>query len=136
MFEKYKTGSKGGVPVAPLLGNLTDYDGGASDLAFGPFSFLLAYSDHVVCYVFTPIDHNSSNCELYWLVRGDAQEGKDYDVDTLTWLWDVTTLADKEIIVNNSKGVHSKFYRPGPFSGMEALAYRYIEWILLELQRP
>jgi len=89
-----------------------------------------------VCYVFTPIDHNSSNCEIYWLVRGDAQEGADYDVDKLTWLWDVTTLADKEIIVNNSKGVHSKYYRPGPFSGMEDLAHRYIEWILLELQRP
>ncbi len=136
MFEKYKTGSNGGGPVAPLLGSLSDYDGGASDITFGPFSFLLAYSDHVVCYVFTPIDHNSSNCEIYWLVRGDAQEGTDYDVDTLTWLWDVTTLADKEIIVNNSKGVHSKYYRPGPFSGMEDLAQRYIEWILLELQRP
>ena len=89
----------------------------------------------VVCYVFTPLDHNTSNCEIYWLVRGDAKERSDYDVDTLTWLWDVTTLADKEIIVNNSKGVHSKYYKPGPFSEMEDLAQRYIEWVLQELQR-
>jgi Rieske 2Fe-2S family protein len=136
LFDKYKTGSKDGGAVAPLLGDFTDYDGGASDFSFGAFSFLLAYSDHVVGYVFTPVDHNSSNCEIYWLVRGDAEEGKDYDVNALTWLWDVTTQSDKEIIVNNSKGVRSKYYQPGPFSGMERPERIYIEWILQELRRP
>jgi len=136
LFDKYKTGSKDGEPVAPLLGNLTGYDKGASDFNFGPFSFMLAYSDHVVAYVFTPTSHNNSRCEIYWMVRGDAEEGKDYDVDKLTWLWDVTTISDKEIIVNNSKGVHSKYYEPGPFSGMEKEERVFIEWILQELQRP
>ena len=134
LFEKYKTGSKDGSPVAPLLGEFTDYDHGASDFNFGPFSFMLAYSDHVVAYVFTPIDHNNSRCEIYWMVRGDAVEGKDYDVDELTWLWDITTISDKEIIVNNSKGVHSKYYEPGPFSAMEKEERSYIEWILRELK--
>jgi Rieske 2Fe-2S family protein len=50
-------------------------------------------------------------------------------------MWDVTTQADKEIIVNNSKGVHSRYYEPGPFSSMEAMEQRYIDWILQELQR-
>ena len=136
LFDKYKTGSEGGGPLAPLLGEFTDYDGGASDFSLGAFSFLLAYSDHVVAYVFTPIDQHNSNCEIYWLVRSDAKEGKDYDVDKLTWLWDVTTQADKEIIVNNSRGVRSRYYRPGPFSGMERAERIYIEWILQELQRP
>jgi glucose/arabinose dehydrogenase len=40
MFEGYLTGSRDGQPVAPLLGNIKDYDGGASDFSFGPFSFL------------------------------------------------------------------------------------------------
>ncbi len=136
LFNKYKTGSRDGEPVAPLLGKLTDYDGGASDFNFGGFSFLLAYSDHVVAYVFTPTGHRSSKCEIYWLVRGDAVEGTDYDVDELTWLWDITTISDKEIIVNNSKGVHSRYYEPGPFSGMEKEESNYIDWILEELQRP
>ena len=135
LFDKYKTGSKDGEPVAPLLGKLTDFDKGASDFNFGGFSFMLAYSDHVVAYVFTPIDHNNSRCEIYWMVRGDAEEGKDYDVDKLTWLWDITTISDKEIIVNNSKGVHSKYYQPGPFSGMEKEERIYIDWLLQELQR-
>ena len=136
MFSKYKTGSKGGEPVAPLLGDIKGYDGGQVDLCLGPFSFLLLYSDHVVCYVFTPVDHNSSNCEIYWLVRSDAQEGKDYDVDKLTWLWDVTTESDKEIIANNAKGVNSKYYEPGPLSEMEVTEQSYLEWILAELQGP
>ncbi len=135
MFENYKTGSRDGKPVAPLLGEFTDYDHGASDLSFGAFSFVLAYSDHVVAYAFTPVEHNASRCEIYWLVRGDAEEGRDYDVDELTWLWDVTTLSDREIIVNNAKGVHSKYYEPGPFSTMETAEKVYVDWLLQELQR-
>ncbi len=136
LFEGHKTGSEDGGPVAPLLGKLTGYDGGASDFTFGGFSFMLAYSDHVVAYVFTPVDKDNSKCEIYWLVRNDAEEGRDYDVDALTWLWDVTTVADKTIIVNNSKGVHSRYYEPGPFSGMEGAERSYVEWILKELARP
>ncbi|MGH8223147.1 MAG: aromatic ring-hydroxylating oxygenase subunit alpha [Woeseiaceae bacterium] len=136
MFKGYKTGSRDGEPVAPLLGTLKDYDYGASDFSFGPFSFLLAYSDHVVAYVFTPVDRNHCQCEIYWLVRGDAVEGKDYDRDKLMWLWDVTTYADEQIIVNNWKGVQSRYYRPGPFSGMERAERIYVEWILRQLKEP
>ncbi len=135
LFKKYLTGSRDGKPVAPLLGELTDYDGGASDFSLGPLSYLLAYSDHVVSYVFTPIDHHSSRCEITWFVRGDAEEGKDYDVDELVWLWDITTHADKEIIVNNSKGVHSRYYKPGPLSDMEDLQQDFIDWYIREMQR-
>ena len=135
LFEGYKTGSKGGTPVAPLLGKLTGYDGGASDITFGPFNFFLAYSDHVVGYVFTPVDAKNCQCQIYWLVRDDAVEGKDYDRDELMWLWDVTTCADKIIIVNNWKGVNSKYYKPGPFSGMEKAEQRFVDWVLQELRR-
>jgi len=136
MFDRYKTGSRDGQPVAPLLGELADYDRGASDFSLGGFSFLLAYSDHVVAYVFTPVDHQNSRCRIDWLVRGDAREGTDYDIDELTWLWHVTTLADLDIIVNNSKGVRSRYYEPGPLSVMEAAEGCYLRWILDELQRP
>lgn len=135
MFDGYKTGSRDGEPVAPLLGELTGYDGGASDFSLGPFSFCLAYSDHVVAYVFTPVDHTHCQCQIYWLVRGDAEEGKDYDREALTWLWDVTTQADEKIIMDNWKGVQSRFYRPGPFAGMERLEQRWVEWILRELRK-
>ena len=136
LFEGYRTGSKDGQPVAPLLGDLRDYDGGGSDFTFGAFSFLLAYSDHVVGYVFTPVDARNCRCDIYWLVRGDAREGRDYDLAALTWLWDVTTEADKTIITNNWKGVQSRYYEPGPFSDMEYDERSWTEWYLQELQRP
>jgi phenylpropionate dioxygenase-like ring-hydroxylating dioxygenase large terminal subunit len=135
LFEGYKSGSRDGEPLAPLLGKLTDYDGGASDFNFGPLNFFLAYSDHVVGYVFTPVDDKSCKCEIFWLVRGNAVEGKDYDRDELMWLWDVTTCADETIIVNNWKGVKSKYYRPGPFSGMEDDEQEFVDWVLAELRR-
>lgn len=135
MFEGYKSGSRDGGPVAPLLGNLTDYDGGASDFAFGPFTYFLAYSDHVVGYVFTPVDIGNCECTVYWLVRGDAEEGRDYDLAELTWLWDLTTLADEKIIVDNWKGVQSRYYRPGPLAKMERSEQRFLEWLLHELRR-
>ena len=135
LFEGYKTGSRDGAPVAPLLGSLADYDGGASDMVIGPFSFFLCYSDHVVCYVFTPVDLENSRCDIYWLVRSDAEEGRDYNLAELIWLWDVTTEADKEIIVNNWNGVRSRFFTPGPLSGMERTERSYIEWFLRALQR-
>jgi len=136
LFDRYSTGSRDGQPVAPLLGRLKDYDHGASDFTLGGFSFMLVYSDHAVAYVFTPVQHQRSRCQIYWLVRGDAVAGRDYEVDEVTWLWDVTTLSDKEIIANNSAGVHSRYYEPGPLSKMERPEQRYINWILAELQRP
>ncbi len=134
LFEGYKTGSRDGEPLAPLLGDLTDYDGGGSDIDFGPLNYFLVYSDHAVGYVFTPVDEKTSQCEIFWLVRGDAVEGRDYDRDELMWLWDVTMLADETIIVNNWKGLNSKYYKPGPFSDMEDLEQRFVDWVLQELR--
>jgi len=75
-------------------------------------------------------------CDIYWLVRGDAEEGRDYDADELTWLWDITTEADKTIIANNWRGVQSRYYKPGPFSNMERAERQWTEWVLQELARP
>jgi phenylpropionate dioxygenase-like ring-hydroxylating dioxygenase large terminal subunit len=82
------------------------------------------------------VDHGNSRCEIYWLVRDDAEEGTDYDVEELTWLWDVTTQSDKTIIVNNWKGVRSRYYTPGPFSEMEEAESIYVDWIIRELAKP
>ena len=128
--EGYLTGSEDGKPVAPLLGSLTEYDGGGTDLMLGPATFALVYNDHAVIYRFTPRAVQECDMELTWLVRGDAREGHDYDLDRLTWLWEVTTLADKRIITLNQAGVDSAFYRPGPYALMEEGPRRFTEWYL------
>jgi Rieske 2Fe-2S family protein len=133
LFEGFKTGSRDGNPVAPLLGSITGYDHGASDISIGALSYFLAYNDHVVTYVFTPTGHETSACDISWLVRNDAVEGQDYDLERLTWLWDVTTQADERIIVDTQRGINSRKYQPGPLSKMEFLIERYIKWYLAEL---
>ena len=77
-------------------------------------SYLLIYSDHAVVYRFTPLALQDTEVEVVWLVKDTAVEGWDYDQENLSWLWRVTTEADKEIIERNQKGVNSRFYHPGP----------------------
>jgi Rieske 2Fe-2S family protein len=72
--------------------------------------------------------------EVVWLVRGDAVEGRDYDLARLTWMWEVTSVADKRIIDHNQRGVNSRFYRPGPYLPMEAMAGRFAEWYLDQIR--
>ena len=130
LFNGFVTGSRDGKPVAPLLGAISGYDGGATDIQVGPFTFCLAYCDHVVIYHFRPLNVTESVCDITWLVNESAQEGKDYERDDLTWLWDITTIADKRIIENNQKGINSTFYRPGPYTGMESFTRSFIDWYL------
>ena len=136
LIREHVTGSDDGKPVAPLLGSIRDYDGGATDLQVGPVTFGLMYCDHVVLYRFTPVTIDTAECDITWLVRGDAVEGRDYDRDRLTWLWDITTHADKQIIERNQQGVNSRYYVPGPLSSMENYAWSFISWYLETLRAP
>ena len=60
-------------------------------------------------------------------------EGKDYNLEEMKWMWDVTTIADKRIIENNQKGVLSKKYEPGPLSEMENALESFKNWYLKRL---
>jgi phenylpropionate dioxygenase-like ring-hydroxylating dioxygenase large terminal subunit len=134
LLRGHKTGSRDGSPLAPFLGTIRDYDGGATDLHFGPMMFGLAYCDHVVLYRFTPRGLRDTDCEITWLVNGSAVEGKDYDRAQLTWLWDVTTVADKQIIERNQAGVDSRFYEPGPLSPMEEFTGLFLSWYVASMR--
>ena len=135
LYEGVKTGSEDGGPLAPLMGGFTDYDGGVTSTHFGPASFFVAYADHGVIYRFMPLTVSTCAMEVIWLVRGGAREGVDYNRDKLTWLWKVTTEADKRITEDNQAGVNSRYYVPGPYAPMEANARRYIDWYLGEVAR-
>ena len=134
LFDGYMTGSKDGKPLAPLLGDIKEFNQGCSDFNIGPVSYFLAYCDHIVGYIFTPVSQNQCQCDIYWLVNKDAEEGKDYEKDKLMWLWDVTTYADETIIVNNQKGVNSIKCKSGPYTDKEQSTRRFIKWYLSELK--
>jgi Rieske 2Fe-2S family protein len=134
LYDGVESGSDDGRGIAPLMGQFTAYDGGATSIHLGGVSFMLAYPDHGVIYRFWPLGIGRSAMELIWLVRGDAMEGRDYDRERLTWLWRVTSEADKRIIEHNARGVASTFFEPGPLSPMENTENRWIAWYLNELR--
>ncbi|HLY55505.1 MAG TPA: aromatic ring-hydroxylating dioxygenase subunit alpha [Stellaceae bacterium] len=133
LYEGYVSGSEDGGPVAPLMGGFTDYDGGVTFFDVGPTSTFLAYPDHGLIYRFVPRTVDETEMEVIWLVRGDAREGVDYDLERLTWMWRVTSLADKRIIELNQQGVNSRWFEPGPYMPMEGGASRFVEWCLKEI---
>ena len=134
LVEGAVSGSSDGAPVAPLMGQFQSYEGGVTYFDVGPTSDFLAYSDHGLIYRFVPRTVTSTDMEVIWLVRRGARAGVDYDLERLTWLWRVTSAADKRIIELNQEGINSRYYDPGAYTAMEQpYTRRFIDWLLAEL---
>lgn len=130
------TASKDGQPVAPLMGKLSEFDGGYCNFYVGPHNHFISYSDYGAAFCYTPRSANKTALNVFWLVRDDAIEGRDFERDRVTWLWDVTATADKKIVEDNQLGVGSRFYRPGPYSeSSEHKTIQFIDWYLDALKR-
>ena len=123
-------------PIARLMGDFTGHDGNSTYFDIGPLSDFLAYADHGVIYRFIPRAVQHTEMEVIWLVHAEAQEGKDYDVERLTWLWKTTSIEDKRIVEMNQAGVNSRYFVPGPYSQQESYALRFVDWYLKELATP
>ncbi len=135
LYDGVKSGSEDGAAVAPLMGRFTDFDGGVTSIHLGGTTFLVCYPDHGMIYRFIPKTAETCEMELIWLVDGNAEAGRDYDLDRLTWLWKVTTDEDKAIIEHTARGVRSHYFEPGPIAPMEHNELRYIDWYLDEISR-
>lgn len=126
----YQSATQDGRPAAPLMGGFRGYDGGETALGLGPFSYMLAYNDYATFFQFVPRAVEQSDIVITWLVHGGAQEGTDFDLTRLTWLWTVTTEQDKSIIESNAAGIRSSRYEPGPSSMLEQDVDGFREWYL------
>jgi Rieske 2Fe-2S family protein len=136
MVDGFQTGSRDGKPVAPLMGAFKGkgYDGGFSFIDVGPTSNFIAYPDYGLIYRSVPLTVDKTAFELIWLVDGEAQEGRDYQVDDLLWMWEYTSVEDKKIIEYNQAGVNSAFFEPGPYTPMEEDGARYIDWYVASMR--
>lgn len=117
-----------GKPAGPLMGQFTDWDGGYTSVYFGPLATLLMTNDFATAFRFTPVSPLYTEVDIFWMVSPDAVAGENLDVDKMTWLWDVTTIADKRIIEDNQAGVLSTRYQPGPYSRHEKAVDGFISW--------
>ena len=135
--DGYRTLTCDGSPAGPLLGEFEEYDGAETGSFMGALSYLYATNDHATVFRFTPKNPEFTEVVVSWLVREDAKEGADYDLDHLKWMWDVTTIQDTKIINNNQKGVNSSRYSSGPYSEHESATANFIAWYLWRLSgRP
>ena len=131
--EGYVTLSEDGRPVGPLLGDLKHWDGGETGFTFGPLSHAYLCSDHLAMFRFTPAAPEFTEVVVTWHVRAGAKAGRDYDPDRLKWMWDVTTVEDTKIIIDNQKGVNSARYTPGPYAPQESASREFARWYLTRL---
>ena len=121
------TASRDGQGVAPLLGTIQHYDESVTTGAIGFLSYLAVMCDYALMVVYLPQSVDTTKVVMRWLVRAEAQEGRDYQVPDLVWLWDETTKQDKGLIELNAAGVGSRGYQPGPYSRLETIAQDFIE---------
>lgn len=117
-----------GKPLAPLMGAFKEYDGAQTAVAFNPLGYILASNDYAAVMRFTPRGPLMTDIETLWLVRSDAVEDRDYDVERLIHVWDVTLREDKVITENNQAGVLSRAYTPGPHSLQETRISDFLAW--------
>ena len=131
----YQTATRDGMPIAPLLGTLTRFDGGETFIGIGPYSYAFGYNDYLVLFRIIPRTPTSSEMELTWLVAADcAFPDNEEALKELKWLWHATTQQDVVLTNQNSQGVSSRFYRPGPYSDGEAALTRWSDWYVATLK--
>jgi glycine betaine catabolism A len=124
-----------GQPVAPLLGRLSEPDAGIFAMVMFPNFWFEASSDYACSMRRTPLSPTLCEVEASWLVRGDAVECRDYEVDAVTAFWRATGEQDWTLVENNQAGVNCSRYQPGPYALVEGGPETFVQWYLRELSR-
>lgn len=129
------TESIDGKPLAPLMSELGEFDGGQTGCVFNPLTTILVCNDHAVVFLFIPMAAQLTHVEAIWLVNATASEGTDYNVDALMHVWDTTLTEDKIITENNQLGILSRGYRPGTLSQHEVRIADFGLWYIRHWQQ-
>ena len=127
--------SEGGAQVCKkLIGSMTEPRFGDLSLHLQPNSWFHFLSDHAVVFRVLPISPEKSIVRSTWLVHPDAVEGVDYDVESLTAVWEATNREDRELVADTQNGVTNPGYIPGPYSLVEDDVEGFVNWYITRLQ--
>jgi Rieske 2Fe-2S family protein len=103
-------------------------DAGSVRWVHFPSTFNHAFADYAVLVRMLPVGPQETLFTTKWLVHRDAEEGRDYDRETLARVWS-TTNEDKVLVERNQEGVNSIGFEPGPYSQVaEQGVIRFVEW--------
>lgn len=124
-----------GAPVSTkLLGSIPEARFGDLSLHFQPNSWFHFLSDHAVVFRVIPLAPDRSLLRTTWLVHADAEEGRDYDLDTLTEVWRATNDQDRVLVEGTQRGVTDPGYQPGPYSMVEDDVEGFVSWYINRLR--
>jgi Rieske 2Fe-2S family protein len=116
MVDGYESESMDGKRVAPLMGALRSHRAGVLRLRSVPSFWAHASCDHAVLTRVLPAGLGHTRIRVTWLVDADAQEGRDYRLETLLPFWQMTSEQDWGLCARVARGVASPAFRPGPLS--------------------
>ena len=112
-----------------LMGRIRSRELGSMRILHLPNSWNHMQSDHVIVFRVLPVSAQKTLVTTKWLVHKDAQEGKDYDVERLTHVWNATNRQDRELAEQNQRGINSLSYQPGPYSETHEFGViNFIDW--------
>jgi phenylpropionate dioxygenase-like ring-hydroxylating dioxygenase large terminal subunit len=121
-----------------LLGCMSAEDcaeGRASGVLIVPNLFYAGfYVDHWWTLTIRPLTATRSELVYTWLVRDDAVEGTDYDLEKLIEVGMVTSVEDIALIEKTQSGIGSRYFEPGPIServepALKDFAQTYLQWM-------
>ena len=115
----------GKVACRKLLAPFTEPNSSSLSVWTQPNSWHHFCCDHIVTFSLMPMTADRTLVRTSWLVREDAEEGVDYDIDNLTAVWRATNLQDAWLAQINHRGISGDGYRPGPYSTEEKLVERF-----------
>ena len=111
-----------------LLGDLREARLGSLHYHTQPNAWFHFLSDHALTFATLPLERGRTLLRSTWLVHADAEEGRDYDVDKLTRVWNATNAQDAAFIEETQRGVSSPAYLPGPLAAKEYLVQLFHTW--------
>jgi glycine betaine catabolism A len=124
----------GSLLCARLLGDVPSSRLGHLSVHLQPNSWFHFVSDHIITFSVLPLSPDRSLLRTTWLVHADAVEGRDYDVDSLTYVWRATNDQDRTLVARTQLGVSSPAYVPGPYSPTEGQVEAFVNWYLGRLR--
>jgi Rieske 2Fe-2S family protein len=111
-----------------LLGSFTEAGLGTLHLHVQPNAWCHFLSDHIMTFSVLPLDRQRTLVRTTWLVNAEAEEGKDYDLENLTRVWQATNEQDASFVAETQIGVSSPRYEPGPLESTEFMVGYFHRW--------
>ncbi|HET8599979.1 MAG TPA: aromatic ring-hydroxylating dioxygenase subunit alpha [Segeticoccus sp.] len=116
---------------------LADFDTprlGRLSLHLQPNSWFHFLADHAVTFTVLPVAPDQTLVRTTWLVHEDAEQGVDYDLDTLTEVWHQTNRQDGTFVARAQAGVGDPAYEPGPYATNEYQVDAFCTWYIERLK--